>query len=330
MNFRTELILEKSDFSLNHDQKIVSFGSCFAEEMATRLSHLKFNVLANPFGILFHPLAIENALQRIESKALYLEEEIFNLNDIYFSWDHHSSFSSLDANQTLAEINTSLIEANDFLEDADVVLITLGTSWIYKLKELDFVVANCHKVPQQHFEKVLLSESEIITSLQNSLKIISTMAPNAKVIFTVSPVRHLKDGMIENNVSKARLLSALYQISLQEEQVNYFPSYELLMDDLRDYRFYSDDLLHPNKQGIEYIWEKFSATYFENETSHLNKQIEKMIFAFNHRPFNEDSEAHQKFISSTIEQMLAIMRINPSVDFKQELTHFKSKLNHVN
>ena len=330
MIFRTELTISKSDFTLNHDQKIISFGSCFADEMASRLSNLKFNVLANPFGILFHPLAIENALQRIQSNTFYQAEEIFNLNELFFSWDHHSSFNSTNATTTLEQINLSLEEAHNFLEDADVVFITLGTSWIYKLKELDFAVANCHKVPQKHFEKVLLTEAEIIESIKNSIKIIEEMAPNAEVIVTASPVRHIKDGIVENNVSKARLLSALYEVSVQHENVTYFPSYELLMDDLRDYRFYADDLLHPNKQAVDYIWGKFSGSYFEEETIQLNKQIEKLMIALNHRPFNEDSEAHQKFISNTIEQMQNVMRKNPSIDFKQEIEHFKSKLNHVN
>ena len=330
MNFRTELKIEKSDFSLNHDQKIVSFGSCFAEEMAARLSYLKFNVLANPFGILFHPLAIENALQRIQSKTFYTEEEISNLDDIYFSWDHHSSFNSLSEKETLKNINDALLFATDFIEDADVVLITLGTSWIYKIKELELVVANCHKVPQKHFEKVLLTENQIIKSLQKCIEIIKEMAPNANIIFTVSPVRHIKDGIVENNVSKARLLSAIYEVNSVNDDTLYFPSYELLMDDLRDYRFYADDLLHPNKQAVDYIWEKFSETFFENETALLNKQIDKMMLAFQHRPFNEDSVAHQKFISNSIEQMHEIMRKNPSVDFQHEIMQFKSKLNHVN
>ncbi len=330
MNFKTEFSIDKSDFSVNHDQKIVSFGSCFAEEMANRLSNLKFNVLANSFGILFHPLAIENALQRIQSKTFYQEEEIFNLDEIFFSWDHHSCFNSTSKEETLKNINESMLFACDFIEDADVVLITLGTSWIYKIKELELVVANCHKVPQKHFEKALLTEEQIIKSLHNSFSMIHQLAPNAEIVLTVSPVRHIKDGIIENNVSKARLLSAIYEISQHTENVNYFPSYELLMDDLRDYRFYADDLLHPSKQAVDYIWEKFSNTYFENETIQLNKQIDKMLIAYHHRPFNEESVAHQKFISNTIEQMHEIMRKNPSIDFKQEIQHFKSKLNHVN
>ena len=330
MNFRTELTINQSDFLINHHQKIVSFGSCFAEEMADRLLNLKFNVLANPFGILFHPLAIENALQRIQAKTLYVEEEISNLDELFFSWGHHSSFNSISAEETLENVNNALVKAHDFLTNADVVFITLGTSWVYKIKELNLVVANCHKVPAKHFDKVLLTEQQIKTSLHNSLDMITEMAPNAKIIVTVSPVRHLKDGMIENNVSKAKLLSALYEVTMNFDQVNYFPSYELMMDDLRDYRFYADDLLHPNKQAVNYIWEKFASAYFTPETQQINKQIEKITTAINHRPFNEESISHQKFISNCIKQMQDLVEANPNLDYQQEIEHFKSKLNHVN
>ena len=330
MNFRTELTINQSDFLINHDQKIVSFGSCFAEEMATHLLDLKFNVLANPFGILFHPLAIENALQRIQAKTLYVEEEISNLDELFFSWDHHSSFNSTSAEKTVKNVNNALIKAHDFLTNADVIFITLGTSWVYKIKELNLVVANCHKVPAKHFDKVLLTEQQIKTSLHNSLDMITEMAPNATIIVTVSPVRHLKDGMIENNVSKAKLLSALYEVTMNFDQVNYFPSYELMMDDLRDYRFYADDLLHPNKQAVNYIWEKFASAYFTPETQRINKQIEKITTAINHRPFNEESISHQKFISNCIKQMQDLVKANPNLDYQQEIEHFKSKLNHVN
>ena len=330
MNFRTELTINQSDFLINHDQKIVSFGSCFAEEMATHLLDLKFNVLANPFGILFHPLAIENALQRIQAKTLYVEEEISNLDELFFSWDHHSSFNSISAEKTVQNVNNALIKAHDFLTNADVIFITLGTSWVYKIKELNLVVANCHKVPAKHFDKVLLTEQQIKTSLHNSLDMITEMAPNATIIVTVSPVRHLKDGMIENNVSKAKLLSALYEVTMNFDQVNYFPSYELMMDDLRDYRFYADDLLHPNKQAVNYIWEKFASAYFTPETQRINKQIEKITTAINHRPFNEESISHQKFISNCIKQMQDLTDTNPNLDYQKEIEHFKSKLNHVN
>lgn len=326
MKFRTELKIAPNDFQLDHDQKMISFGSCFAQEMSERMRALKFDVLNNPFGILFHPLAIENALTRIHTQIPYSSNDIFQLDDVFFSWDHHSSFNSSSADETLDKINAALVEAYAYLQDADVVLLTFATSWVYKIKELDVVVANCHKVPGDNFQKVLLSDKQIKEAFNNTFDLISQLAPNAKILVSVSPVRHLKDGMVENNVSKAKLISALYEASMSFDEVTYFPAYELLMDDLRDYRFYADDLLHPSREAVNYIWEKFSDAYFQPETKHLIKRIQQINASLNHRAFNEQTEAHQQFLKNTYEAMQSLERENASLDFSKEKASIHQKI----
>lgn len=326
MKFRTELKLNPSDFNLNHDQKIISFGSCFAQEMAQRLQELKFDVLNNPFGILFHPLAIENALTRIQTQIPYTSNEIFQQDELYFSWDHHSAFNSTSEEETLERINNALQEAYTYLQDADVVLLTFGTSWVYKIKELDVVVANCHKVKAENFQKILLSDKQIKNALNNTFDLINNLAPNARIIVSVSPVRHLKDGMVENNVSKSKLITALYEASMSFDEVDYFPAYEFLMDDLRDYRFYADDLLHPSKEAIQYIWEKFSDYYFDSDTQQLNKKIHQLMTALQHRAFNESTTAHQLFLQQTLKVLQTLEASNASLEFTAEKAFLQQKI----
>ena len=208
-------------------------------------------------------------------------------------------------------------------------MITLGTSWIYEWKTSNQVVANCHKVDAKQFEKRLLTTEENLKSLELIVSDLKNINPTIRIITTVSPVRHTKDGMIENNVSKARLLDALYQLSLQNNQVEYFPSYELVLDDLRDYRFFKEDLIHPSKQAVDYIWEKFSETYFEQSTQTIIQKINKVISAINHRPFNEESDNHQQFLVKTIALMNELEKGN-QLDFSAEKELLKSKIKHVN
>lgn len=324
MQFRTELFLPESKWKLSHNDKILGIGSCFVDSIGDKLSLGKFRILQNPFGTLFHPVAMENALARIHSNVIYTESEIFNRDELYFSWDHHTSFNKTSMKLTLEGINSQLEKANDFIQNTNVFILTFGTSWVYKIKQMDLIVANCHKVPGQHFEKVLLTDAQIKSSIRNCFNFILDINPKAKIITTISPVRHIKDGVIENNISKSKLISNLHDLVPQYENVEYFPAYELMMDDLRDYRFYKEDLIHPNEMAIEYIWDKFSEKYFTEETSIKIRIAEKINSSLLHRPMNISSIAYKTFLFNTMKKIEQTETGFPKGSFTTEKENLKN------
>lgn len=297
MKLRTEIELTKQESVINYDSHIVLFGSCFAENIAEKLDFYKFPQLVNPFGILFHPIAIENALNDIYQKRIYTENDLYFHNDLWQSFNHHSKFSSASKSEILNTINTSIENANLLLKKSTHSIITLGTAWVYEFTEHQQLVANCHKIPQKKFEKRLLTLDEIKQSLNHILQLIQWFNPTMQVIFTVSPVRHLSNGMVENSQSKALLLTAIHQISTQKN-THYFPSFEIVMDDLRDYRFYKNDLIHPNNLAVDYIWEQFKKSWIDEKSNLLMDEIEAIQKALQHRPFNENSPKHQVFLKN--------------------------------
>lgn len=324
MQFRTELFLPESKWKLSHNDKILGIGSCFVDAIGDKLNLGKFQIFQNPFGTLFHPVAIENALARIHSNVTYTESEIFNRDELYFSWDHHTSFNKTSMKSTLDGINYQLEKANEFVQNTNVFILTFGTSWVYKIKQLDLIVANCHKVPGQHFEKVLLTDAQTKSSIRNCFNFILDINPKAKIITTISPVRHIKDGVVENNISKSKLISNLHDLVSQYENVEYFPAYELMMDDLRDYRFYKEDLIHPNEMAIEYIWDKFSEKYFTEETSIKIRVAEKIHSSLSHRPMNTSSIAYKTFLFNTLKKIEQTENGFPKGSFNAEKETLKN------
>ncbi|MGM5630645.1 GSCFA domain-containing protein [Apibacter raozihei] len=328
MIFRTELEYNPQSYGLDYTSNIFTMGSCFATEISEKLAFYKFNVKHNPFGVLFHPLAIENALMRIYSNEEYLASEIYKYEDLYFSWDHHSSFSSHTAEKTLNLINKNIQDANNFLQNTDLVIITLGTAFVYRLKQYDLVVANCHKIPNTQFTKSLLAEHQIKTSLKNIVEMLTDIGkPGMKILFTLSPVRHTKDGLIENNKSKARLLCAMHSVVDSYENCDYFPSYEFIMDDLRDYRFYKDDLVHPNEFAIQYIWESFQRAHITSDIYSLMQKVKKVNLALQHRPHNTFTIAYKKFLYSIVKDIQDIEPKLPKGAFKEEFVELRKKMN---
>lgn len=318
MQFRTEVDIPESFIKIDHTHNIMGIGSCFIDSIGDKLKDSKFRVLKNPFGTLFHPLAIENALARILSLTYYNKDEIFKYGELFFSWDHHSSFNRITMEDTLEKINKELEKANDFIRNTDYFLLTFGTSWVYKIHDMDLFVANCHKVPNSNFNKILLSEAQIKSSFRNCFNFILDVNPNAKIITTVSPVRHSKDGFVENNLSKSKLISNLHEVISIYDNVEYFPAYELMMDDLRDYRFYKKDMIHPNEIAVDYIWRKFSDTYFSEETEEKIKLVHKVKSSLNHRPMNPNTIAYKEFLHKTRRQIEAIESIFPAGSFDKE------------
>lgn len=329
MQFRTTFQIQASDFKLYHQHKILTIGSCFSDEIGKRLTDLKFDGLINPFGVIFNSVSIQKLIERSIHKKYFTTADVHQNGEEFFCFDVHSSFNALTKEEVLDELNSTLEQVYEFIYTCDVVMITLGTSWIYEWKNTNQIVANCHKVEAKQFEKRLLTKEENLKYLELIVSDFKKINPKIKVITTVSPVRHTKDGMVENNVSKARLLDALYQLNIQDNHVEYFPSYELVLDDLRDYRFFKEDMIHPSKQAVDYIWERFSETYFEQSTQTIIQKINKVISAINHRPFNEKSESHQRFIEKTIMLMNELEKGN-QLDFSNEKEFLRSKIKHVN
>lgn len=298
MRLQTNIQLKKqTENPMNYHSKMVLLGSCFSENIGAKFDFYKFQVLQNPFGILFHPTAIEKFIYQVVSEKVFTDNDIFFKNERWHCFDVHSAMSSSNKETLLYNLNSGIKSTYLALKNASHCIITFGTAWIYRFSETDEIVANCHKIPQKKFAKELLSVNQISESIQNIISFLTSINPEITVIFTISPVRHLKDGFVENSQSKAHLIAAINVIS-KDKNIFYFPSYEIMMDELRDYRFYGEDMIHPNQIGIQYIWEKFINTWFFEETIPIMHEIEVIQKAILHKPFNENSEKHQAFLEN--------------------------------
>ena len=292
------------------------------------LKELKFDVLQNPNGILYDPLSISSALNSYIENMQYKEDDLFSLNELWHSWHHHSIFSGMNKETVLQNINRSQTEAHLFLKNASWLIITLGTSYNYQLKDSLQHVANCHKAPKDFFEKKLLSVEEITSCLFNVISKLQSYNSHLKIIFTVSPVRHVKDGVIENNRSKARLIEAIHSIKENNKGIFYFPAYELIIDVLRDYRFYKDDLVHPTETATTFVFENFCDVYLDETAKKLLEEIKSIIAAFKHKPFQSESAAHKKFQLAQLEKVKIIKTNFPSIDFSKEEQFFSQMSGH--
>ena len=316
MQFRTQIPISKSDHSIDYDSKVVSLGSCFAVNMAEKLEYFKFQNAVNPFGILFHPLALEKFIRFAIDGKKFEEPDIFFHNEHWHSFDAHSDLSHSDKEMFLKNLNAIIQTANQHIAESTHIIITLGTAWVYKNLASDSVVANCHKVPQKEFSKELLSVETIVKSLKNIVSLLRNVNPKVQIIFTVSPVRHLKDGFVENQWSKSNLIAALHQVVNQTPSiVNYFPSYEIMMDELRDYRFYASDMLHPNQTAIDYIWERFAEAWISQSALTDMSEIANIQKALQHRPFNPESAQHQDFLQKLQSRISKLQQKHPHITF---------------
>jgi len=298
LNFRTNIKLEKERNQIDYNSNLLLIGSCFSENIHQKLDYFKFNTYSNPFGILFNPKAIEKLITNTINEELYSEKDIFQLNERWHCFDAHSDLSSTDNIELLNNLNSTITSTKKRLNNSSHLIITLGTSWIYRFIETDQFVGNCHKVPQKKFLKELLSVEEIASSLENICTLVKSINPSVHIIFTVSPVRHLKDGFIENSQSKAHLLTAIHKVIDKRKQQYYFPSYEIMMDDLREYRFYNSDMLHPNETAINYIWEQFQEVWIHKKCFATMKKVAAIQSGLSHKPFNPNSEQHLKFLEN--------------------------------
>ncbi len=314
MKFRTELKYTQAANAIDHRSKITLIGSCFSDHVSNKLRLAGFDVLANPHGILFNPESIRNAVSDYLTLKPYTQTDLLYNGEQWVSLSHHGKFSDREPEVTLKRINEGITRARDFLEKSSHLIVTLGTSWIYRHLRQDRIVANCHKIPQAEFQKELLTVEQIVKCLSEMVGEVKKVNPSMSFIFTVSPVRHLKDGIVENTLSKARLHQAVHEM-LKDENVHYFPSYEIMMDDLRDYRFYESDMIHPNSTAIDYIWEKFSEVWILESCKDLMRRVEGINRALEHRPLNAKSNQYREFRDRVEKEIEAIQKLHPQVRF---------------
>lgn len=321
--FRTELNPEKPDFRLELSHPVITVGSCFSDVMGSRFRENKFNILANPFGVIFHPNIIADLLLMAVQGQAPSSDTFLELENRWVSYLLHSRISAPDSAALRERLQAIFQEVNQQLQEARVLIITTGTAFIYEQKSLQLAVANCHKQAQKDFLKRLSSLEELHTGFEKFYHALKKHNPAIKIILTVSPVRHIKDSLELNSVSKSILRLLAHQACERYPDLSYFPSYELQLDDLRDYRFYGRDLLHPSEEAEDYIWEKFTSTYFSEEAMKFLKEWQGIRRALSHRPFNPASEAHQSFIRKTIKKLEDFPY---QVDVSKEILQLKSQL----
>ncbi|MFZ4435900.1 MAG: GSCFA domain-containing protein [Flavobacterium psychrophilum] len=295
MKLSTPVALLPLDKKIDYQSQLLWLGSCFAENMGNQFAQLGFTQLTNPFGILFQPLALQRLVERALQANYFTQTDLVYHNGLWHCFELHSICSNSEPEAMLKQLNANLTLLKIQLEQATHIGITLGTAWVYRHLASDRVVANCHKIPQTAFAKELISVAEIQAALQRLISTIHAVNPNVQLVFTVSPVRHSKDGLVENQRSKAQLLVALHQ-ALETHKAYYFPAYEILLDELRDYRFYADDLLHPSPLAIRYIWDKWLSISTTPETQELIAEVDAVQKSRQHRPFNPDTEEHTIFL----------------------------------
>ncbi len=326
MSFRTPLGINKSTLDINYQTPVLGLGSCFAENIGHRLQQSKFSSLLNPFGIVYNPISIQQSINRLISNQVYTSEDLVTNQEVFYSFEHHGQFSHTDPTEALTLINQSLQAGSLFLKKASYLIITLGTANVFVQRSTGKVVANCHKFPTEEFEKQRLPIELIQTALTKSLQQILTINPSIQVILTVSPIRHIRDGLIESQRSKASLLLAVEQLVEQLSFVSYFPAYEMMIDDLRDYRFYEKDMIHPNQIAIDYIWEGFQQTYFSKNTMQTLAQVKKIVQASQHRPFHPTLPAHQIFLKNQLLHIERLQTSHPYLDFQEEVALFERQV----
>ena len=317
MKFRTEISLQPLAEGIDHSAKIFALGSCFAESIAERLVRAKFSVTSNPFGVLFNPFSIANTLDRLADTRVFTVCDIEEGKEGFFSFDTHSSLDGKTHTEIFANLNQAVAQGSKALHNAEWVILTFGTAWVYEREGK--VVANCHKQPAKEFMRRRLSVEEIVERYRT---LFEGILRDKKVIITVSPVRHLGDTLQENSVSKATLRLAVEELVARYENAHYFPSYEILIDDLRDYRYYGDDMVHPSSMAVAYVWEQFCKYALTKRANDLLPLIEQIVTASEHRPFNPDSQAHKEFCKKMIREI----EQHCEIDFTKELQKFESYL----
>ena len=326
MDFQIPIQMTRLPDGINYTDKILLSGSCFTEHIGDKLQELKFDTLQNPNGILFDPHSVATSLVSYVQNKKYTESELSYFNEVWQSWQHHSRFSHVERDECLRIINESQSNAHQFLKKANWLIITLGSSFSYRLTENNLPVANCHRAPAQWFRKHLMTIEETSAALDNCLHQLFQFNPKLRIIFTISPVRHIRDGVIENNRSKARLIEVVHHLVNKFDKLFYFPAYELVIDVLRDYRFYDIDLVHPNFQATRFVMKKFMEYCVDASSLQISEEVLQIVTARKHKPFQPSTEAHKKFLDTHWQKAKDLQEKYPHIPLQEELDYFAGKL----
>lgn len=326
--FRTNIEISKAKFQINHNQTMMLMGSCFAENIGYKLLDSKFGVCVNPFGILYNPLSISKALYRLINNEVFTENELVYYNNVYQSFMHQGKFSNPDKDKCLSAISESFAEAVEHLKKTDVLLITFGTAHVFRLKTTNEIVGNCHKFPANYFEREILSVENIVSEWSELIKALLSINPDLKFVFTVSPNRYLKYGAHQSQISKATLLLAIELLQEKNsENINYFPAYEIVLDELRDYRFYARDMIHPSEVAVDYIWQRFSETFFSEETEKIINDWNPIRKSIEHRPLSNDKENYENFLQQTLQKIEQMADKYPQISFDRDKILLQERIN---
>lgn len=324
--FRTIIPVEKHPDKINYETPVLCMGSCFSENIGNKLLYYKYKTDVNPFGILYNPVSVANSIQMLMQSKRFTGDDLHFANGQWFSFSHHSSFSDADKDNCVKKINERIQKSSALLQNARFAFLTFGTARTYRLKSTGEVVSNCHKIPAKEFERQLLKPKGIVKQYIPLLKKWFEINPKLKIVFTVSPIRHWKDGAIDNQISKATLLLAIHELQqhFDKYDVSYFPAYEIMMDELRDYRFYEHDMLHLNKTAVEYIWQRFSETYLHSDYEAVHKNVDSIKKTLKHKPFNPQSAEYNQCLKKTMEKINELTLQFLFIDFNEEVDLIKS------
>lgn len=330
MDFRTKVSFNWQGERINHSHSLIFFGSCFADEVGSMFGANKFNVLQNPFGVLYNPLSIANAIERSLSETPYSENELIKVGNLYHSFAHHSLYSHTNKELMLKTINNELGKCSCKLKNADYLFITFGTAWVYELKDSGEVVSNCHKLPASNFIRRRASIAELTQRSAEVIEKLLSVNPNINIVLTVSPIRHLKDGAHENTLSKSTLLLMCEELqNMFNKNISYLPTYEILLDELRDYRFYADDMAHPSKKAVEYVWERIREEVLSPESETIIKEWGKIRQGISHRLMSADIEGYRLFLNNLLNSANAFANKYKYIDVEQEIAEIKEKINNL-
>lgn len=329
LKFQTEVQIPEFAWQTGYQKRNLFMGSCFTENIGQKMEILKYPVDINPFGILYNPVSVANGLRFLLQNKKFTEQDLVHFNGLWHSFFHHSRFSSTGVNETLTNINNRIERSAEFLKNADFLFITFGTAWVYEYKQTSQTVSNCHKIPEKEFRRFRLTPGEIVEEFRQLLSELWKFNPELKVVFTVSPIRHWKDGAIENQRSKATLLLAIDQLirGFGEENCNYFPAYEIVMDELRDYRFYEEDMIHLSTSAINHIWEKFQLALIDAKSREISEKVKNIISAVNHRPFKKFTKEHLHFLKQSLDKAQKLEEKFPYLNLNFEKDFFFRRIN---
>ena len=325
--FRTQFEIPPLEDPIRYPGSLMGMGSCFAEHMIQKLNRYKFEVLSNPLGILFNPISCAKGLEYLLGLESLSERQLILHEGNWVSLDHHGRFSASTKQELEKEIELSLEQGRVFLKNAQYILLTFGTAWVYRWKDSGEIVANCHKIPASRFEKVLLPVEAIVSRFEKILTCLNEEFPHLRLICTVSPIRHWKDGALNNQVSKSVLRLALFELQKRFDSLYYFPAYELLMDDLRDYRFYAPDMLHPNETAIAYVWERFKEACIHSDAHPLMEKVHKIALGLEHKPRDTSSEAYQIHLKKLLNSIKVLESEEACLNFESEKRKVEGMLN---